>query len=95
MTGGLAYVLDERGDFRKRINPDMVRAERLGERWQLEELRFLIEQHVELTGSARGRDLLDRWDEVQDSFWHVVPKTVEAAPLRIAIPRIAEGIPVA
>jgi len=95
MSGGRAYVLDQRGDFRKRINPDMIRAERLGERWQLEELRFLIEQHVELTGSARGRELLERWDEVQDSFWHVVPKTVEAAPLRISIPRIAVRIPVA
>jgi glutamate synthase (ferredoxin) len=80
MTGGRAYVLDDDGTFEAKINPDLVRAERLGEQWQEDELRSLIEQHVANTGSVRGQELLTHWDTVCERFWHVVPHAVAPTP---------------
>lgn len=56
MTGGFAYVLDEDGEFRKRVNPELVEVldvESLA--IHEEHLRGLITEHVQHTGSSRGR----------------------------------------
>ncbi len=89
MSGGRAYVLDEAGDFERRINPEMIRIETLSD-WQADELRVLIEQHVALTGSQRGQELLARWNEVRDRFWHVVPHAVAPAPIPLRARRPVE-----
>jgi glutamate synthase (ferredoxin) len=88
MTGGRAYVLDEAGDFEQRLNTDLVRAERLDEAWQEDELRWLIEQHVAQTESARGRALLANWETVRERFRHVVPHAVPAAPFTLPTLRV-------
>ncbi|VEC03004.1 glutamate synthase [NADPH] large subunit [Klebsiella pneumoniae] len=58
MTGGFAYVLDEDGDFRKRVNPELVEVLDVDSLAIHEEhLRGLITEHVQLTGSpTRRRD---------------------------------------
>jgi glutamate synthase (ferredoxin) len=89
MSGGRAYVLDLSDDFTNRLNDEMIRAERLGDDWQVEELRRLIEQHVQQTDSARGRELLAQWATVRGRFWHIVPRAIEAAPIALPL-RIAE-----
>ena len=94
MTGGRAYVLDEDGSFLRKLNDELVRAEALQEAWQVDELRAIIAQHVEHTGSARGRDLLARWNEVCDLFWHVVPLSLAATPLHLPKLRRMEREPV-
>ena len=43
--------------------------------WILQELRWLIERHVELTGSVRGAEVLADWEGMLDSIWHIQPKT--------------------
>ena len=61
MSGGIAYVLDEAGDFDRRCNRDMVDLERM-EPDEAEEVRAMIERHVEATGSQRGQAILAQWD---------------------------------
>jgi glutamate synthase (NADPH/NADH) large chain len=39
----------------------------------LEELRWLVERHAELTGSARAVGLLKDWERSAEAMWHVVP----------------------
>ncbi|WP_026370661.1 glutamate synthase large subunit [Kallotenue papyrolyticum] len=90
MSGGRAYVLDERGDFLTRINPDMIRVEALSEDWQFDELRALIEQHVLLTGSRRGQELLQQWASVRQRFWHVIPTAITPTPLLLRERRAVE-----
>ncbi|HEX6290637.1 MAG TPA: glutamate synthase large subunit [Herpetosiphonaceae bacterium] len=94
MTGGRAYVLDLDDDFLGRLNPELVRAERLLEDWQLAEARTLIELHAAKTGSLRAYELLARWHEIRDRFWHVVPGAVTPTPLRIALRQPEASLPV-
>ena len=73
MSGGVAYVLDEKGVFPALCNPEMVDLEPLVDDEDIAEVRRLIEAHVRHTGSDRGEDVLSRWTEMQDSFVKVMP----------------------
>ena len=73
MSGGIAYVIDPEGTFRNRVNPAMRNQIEEPEPKDLEEVRDLIEQHVELTGSARGRQILDEWAVTSLQFVKVFP----------------------
>jgi glutamate synthase domain-containing protein 3 len=74
MSGGLAYVFDERGDFtEKRCNLDSVDLEPLLDTQDVEVVRNLIARHLELTGSRRAKWILDNWPEVVPRFIKVFP----------------------
>jgi glutamate synthase (ferredoxin) len=72
MTGGEAYIWDPRGQLGGRFNPALVEPLR-PDTEELQELRWLIEQHLELTGSPRATELLANWLPVSSQFWHIVP----------------------
>jgi glutamate synthase (ferredoxin) len=74
MSGGVAYVLDEQGDFATRVNMQMVGLETLDDAGEIAALRALIERHLEHTGSTRARALLDDWPAVVPRFVKVMPK---------------------
>src|SRR5438045_8286254 len=46
MSGGIAYVLDEDGDFHRRCNQQMVGLEKLEEEAEIDEIRQMIERHA-------------------------------------------------
>jgi glutamate synthase domain-containing protein 3 len=74
MTGGQAFVVDDELDrLLANVNQDLVEVVR-PDPDALEELRWLVERHVELTGSARGRALLDGWEVLREQCWHVLPR---------------------
>jgi glutamate synthase (ferredoxin) len=73
MSGGVAYVLDEAGDFIKnRCNPEMVDFDPL-EKEDLAFLRDRVEQHAALTGSPKAKRLLADWDNTLKKFVKVIP----------------------
>ena len=72
MTGGGVYLWDPEHRATVQINPALVEAIRLDSADE-QELRWLVEQHYELTGSPRAAKLLEDWSEVAADFWHVVP----------------------
>ncbi len=74
MSGGVAYVLDEQGDFPRRVNAQMVEVERLGEPEEIAAVRALVEQHQAHTGSKRAAALLAQWDQVVPRFVKVMPR---------------------
>jgi glutamate synthase (ferredoxin) len=74
MSGGIAYVLDEAGDFAKRCNMAMVALETLTDPEETQEVRAMIQRHVEHTGSERGRNILKQWDQMTPKFVKVLPK---------------------
>ncbi|HXG47916.1 MAG TPA: glutamate synthase large subunit [Methylomirabilota bacterium] len=74
MSGGVAYILDEAGDFPTRCNMQMVGLEKLEEAEEIEALRQLIQRHVDYTGSPRGRQVLADWDRFVPRFVKVMPK---------------------
>ncbi len=95
MSGGVAYVYDEDGEFASRCNTAMVALEdvlpareqkasvdpAIWHKGQVDEelLRGLIEQHHRWTGSLRARELLDDWDEARERFVKVFPHEYKRA----------------
>jgi glutamate synthase domain-containing protein 2/glutamate synthase domain-containing protein 1/glutamate synthase domain-containing protein 3 len=73
MSGGIAYVLDEAGEFGRNCNLEMVKLFRLEDEEEIEEVRSLIRRHAALTGSERSRQVLAAWDEVVPLFVKVYP----------------------
>ena len=94
MSGGVACVLDTDGSFALNCNIDMVDLERLDVPDDVALVRDLIARHVELTGSAIGRRLLDAWAVARGQFVVVMPRdfkrvkaaeaTAQSAPLQPA-----------
>jgi glutamate synthase (ferredoxin) len=72
MTGGEAYVHDPDGVLSARLNSQLVESRRPNQA-QAAELRFLVEQHRELTGSVLAAALLADWDATIRYFWWVAP----------------------
>ena len=82
MTGGFAYVLDEDGEFRKRVNSELVEVLEVADLAIHEEhLRGLIIEHVQLTASARGEEILANWPEWAAKFALVKPKSSDVKAL--------------
>ncbi|CAG73232.1 glutamate synthase [NADPH] large chain [Pectobacterium atrosepticum SCRI1043] len=82
MTGGFAYVLDEDGEFRKRVNPELVEVLDVEELAIHEEhLRGLITEHVQNTGSHRGEEILANWPIWAPKFALVKPKSSDVKAL--------------
>jgi glutamate synthase domain-containing protein 2/glutamate synthase domain-containing protein 1/glutamate synthase domain-containing protein 3 len=74
MSGGIAYVLDEAGDFHRRCNPQMVGLERLETPEEIEEVRQMIERHARHTRSQRAFQVLALWRQHVPKFVKVMPK---------------------
>jgi glutamate synthase (ferredoxin) len=73
MSGGVAYVIDEAGDFAQRCNLEMVDLEPFADESEEMEVRILIERHAELTGSQRALDMLADWATYREKFQRVMP----------------------
>jgi glutamate synthase domain-containing protein 3 len=72
MSGGLAYVLDELGDFgEKRCNTASVSLDPIGDDEHM--LYTLIARHAEATNSPRARYILDAWEQMLPKFIKVFP----------------------
>ncbi|MEA2069514.1 MAG: hypothetical protein U9P12_09965, partial [Verrucomicrobiota bacterium] len=73
MSGGVAYVFDEAGDFiENRCNPDMVDFDPL-EEGDIEYLREMVEKHVGYTDSTVAKRVLEDWDAALKKFVKVIP----------------------
>ena len=73
MSNGIAYVLDEHGHFASRLNPELIAIKRVTVAEDIEIVQALIERHVQLTESARGREILGDWERFRPLFWKVAP----------------------
>jgi glutamate synthase (ferredoxin) len=74
MSGGVAYMLDERHDLYLRLNKEQVMTDTLTESHDIAELRALIEEHVAATGSPRGKKILAAFQSYIPCFKKVMPK---------------------
>jgi glutamate synthase (NADPH) large chain len=74
MSGGVAYVFDERGDFtEERCNLESVDLEPLLDAHDVQVVKTLIVRHLELTWSPRAKWLLDNWHESAPRFIKIFP----------------------
>jgi glutamate synthase domain-containing protein 2/glutamate synthase domain-containing protein 1/glutamate synthase domain-containing protein 3 len=79
MSGGIAYVLDEDGDFADRLNPlAAVDLESMGPD-DLEYVQNMLRKHFEYTRSGRADDVLRKWETFAPKFVKVFPQEYRAA----------------
>jgi glutamate synthase (NADPH/NADH) large chain len=78
MSGGIAYVYDQNGDFEEKVNQLMVLTEKIEDKTEAGKLKSMIENHVKYTNSSRGKEILDSWEENLGKFVRVIaPKYKE------------------
>ncbi|HEY3922851.1 MAG TPA: glutamate synthase large subunit [Gaiellaceae bacterium] len=83
MSGGIAYVLDEDGQFERRCNTELVGFEPL-EDDDVAILRALIEEHAVRTGSPVAARVLDKWVDTLPRFVKVMPHDYKRALAELA-----------
>jgi len=84
MTGGFAYVLDQKGVFFDLINPELIELRRIStedmEAYRSHLLR-VIREYVQETSSSWGLYILENFDEMSRKFWLVKPKAANLTSL--------------
>ncbi|MFW9597808.1 MAG: glutamate synthase large subunit [Paludibacter sp.] len=73
MSGGVAYVLDEAGNFDFFCNMEMVELSLIEDSHDNKEVKTMIENHLKYTGSKLAAKILENWIEYRDKFIKVVP----------------------
>jgi len=74
MSGGIAYVYDDQGDFStRRCNKASVDLEPLVGAEDVNRVRGLLERHRDLTGSPRAAWVLEHWADAQPRFIKIFP----------------------
>jgi glutamate synthase (ferredoxin) len=74
MSGGVAYILDEHSDFKRRCNLAMVDLETLADAEDVDLVKELLRRHARYTGSTVAQRILDDWKATQAKFVKVMPK---------------------
>ena len=74
MSGGIAFVNDEDGDFEMRFNPGLADLEEVTDREDQAILKEMVEAHLLHTGSARARALLENWGRSLAGFKKIMPR---------------------
>ncbi len=74
MSGGVAYILDEQGDFATRCNTQMVGLETLTDPSEIAEVRQVIQKHADYTQSQKARQVLEQWEAMVPKFVKVMPR---------------------
>ena len=80
MTGGLAYFLDEDGTFSKKVNPEIVKVQRVLTPAGEAQLKELITAHADRTGSKKAKLILENWQTYLPMFWQAVPPSEADSP---------------
>jgi glutamate synthase domain-containing protein 3 len=88
MTGGVAFVFDEHGNFQTRCNRELVELVRVAEH-ESQTVRALIERHSEMTTSLRARQLLSDWERTRNLFWQVVTQAEAARHRDAQLPHVS------
>ena len=73
MSGGVAYVLDENNDLYRKVNKSLVSTEELSNKYDVLELKAMIEEHVKYTNSIRGKEILNDFEEYLPKFKKIIP----------------------
>jgi glutamate synthase (ferredoxin) len=82
MSGGVAYILDEKGDFATRCNTEMSDIEPLDVE-DLAAVRQMVENHVKYTKSAKGSRVIANWEEMAPKFVKVMPRDYKRVILAV------------
>ncbi len=77
MTGGVGFVLDEKGNFPKKYNSQLVGIVRFEKEEDEKLVKSMIQKHLEYTQSPRAKEILDQWKKYAPLFWKIEPSPTE------------------
>ena len=73
MSGGVAYVLDEDSDIYTKLNKQMISVSRITSKYDVQELKEMIQDHVTCTNSEKGKEILNNFGEYLPKFKKIIP----------------------
>lgn len=73
MSGGIVYALDEENKLYRNLNKKMLEIEKVELKYDEEELKEMIQNHVNATGSEKGKKILEAFDEYLPKFKKIIP----------------------
>ncbi len=88
MSGGIAYVLDENSDLYTKVNKNMVSIELITSKYDVQELKEIINDHVKYTNSKKGKEILDDFGSYLPKFKKIIPH--EYKQMQMAIVQMEE-----
>lgn len=74
MSGGIAYVLDEDSSLYRKLNKELVSISPVTEKYDVLELKNMIAQHTEGTGSGKGKEILEHFEQYLPKFKKIIPR---------------------
>ncbi|MGM7701418.1 glutamate synthase large subunit [Pseudalkalibacillus sp. Hm43] len=75
MSGGISYIwTTDRKSVKARCNPEMVLFEDLEDYEESQHIKQMLQKHVQYTGSARARYILNHWQEAVSQFVKIIPE---------------------
>ena len=77
MSGGIAYVLDMDSTLYTRVNKAMVKIRRVTDKYDVQELKGMIQEHVSYTNSEVGKRILDHFEDYLPKFKKIIPEDYE------------------
>ena len=83
MSGGIAYIYDPYKSFKKRCNKDGLNLDPLSDKFDVNELKELIENHYNATLSPLAQRILEEWESSQKHFIRVFPEEYKQALIRL------------
>lgn len=91
MSGGVAYVYDPDGKFLVNCNLEMVELEEMTDEADVNELRTLITNHHQYTGSAIAKLVLDHWEKSLSQFHKIMPVDYKRALKELAAEQLVKA----
>ncbi|MCI8504247.1 MAG: glutamate synthase large subunit [Dorea sp.] len=83
MSGGIAYVLDADSSLYQNVNKQMVFIQKVTSKYDVNELKGMIEEHTACTNSEIGKRILDHFTEYLPKFKKIIPMDYEKMTTRI------------
>lgn len=73
MSGGIAYVLDENNHLYRNLNKELVLLEKLDNKFEQEELKEILQKHIQYTGSKKAKEIIDNFEKYLPKFKKIIP----------------------
>lgn len=83
MSGGVAYVLDMDSSLYQNVNKQMVLIQKVTSKYDVNELKGMINEHVAYTNSEVGKQILGRFTDYLPRFKKIIPVDYEKMMTRI------------
>ena len=88
MSGGIAYIFDEKKTFEKNCNTEDLNLLEVTEAQDVKQLKDLIESHYNSTSSPLAQRILENWEECLPKFVKVLPEEYRKALIRLEEERL-------